>query len=51
MAKCNMLQVTGYIDQKDEKKFLKKRGERGFISDSAYLRYLILKDLGLTKEG
>jgi len=40
-----MRQVTTYIAPVDMPKIVKKRGEKGFISDSAYLRSLVLIDI------
>jgi len=40
-----MRQVTTYIAPVDMPKIIKKRGEKGFISDSAYLRSLVLQDI------
>jgi hypothetical protein len=38
-----------YVDPSDVKKIKKKRGEKGLISNSAYLRYLIDIDIGKVK--
>jgi hypothetical protein len=44
-----MDQLIVYVDPKDQKKIKKKRGEHGFISNSAYLRHLIDIDIGKKK--
>ena len=49
MASKNMEQMIVYIEPTDIKKIKKKRGEYGFISDSAYLRHLINIDIGKVK--
>jgi len=46
MSKSYMTQITTYVYPNDVKKIVKKRGERGFISDSAYLRFLLEQDIG-----
>jgi len=45
MSQSKMRQVTTYIAPVDMPKIIKKRGEKGFISDSAYLRSLVLQDI------
>jgi len=45
MSQSKMRQVTTYIAPVDMPKIVKKRGEKGFISDSAYLRSLVLTDI------
>ena len=49
MSKSKMAQMTVYVDPADVKKILKRRGEKGFISDSAYFRYLAAVDIGKIK--
>lgn len=45
MAQSKMRQVTTYVTPGDMPKIIKKRGELGLISDSAYVRSLILQDI------
>jgi hypothetical protein len=49
MSKSELTQLTCYVDPKDVKKIKRARGEKGLISDSAYLRYLIDLDIGKVK--
>jgi len=45
MSQSKMKQITTYIAPVDVPKIVKKRGEKGFISDSAYVRSLVLQDI------
>jgi hypothetical protein len=38
-------ELSTYVDSSIVAKIIKKRGQRGLISTSAYLRELIMKDL------
>lgn len=44
MAKSKLKQITTYITPTTEKKMKKRRGQKGLISDSDYVRNLILED-------
>jgi len=44
-GKANMKQIITYVEPAWTKEIRKKRGSRGFITNSAYLRYLIQKDI------
>lgn len=46
MSNSNMVQITGYVDKNDIPKIIKKRGSRGMISWSSYIRYLVERDIG-----
>jgi hypothetical protein len=45
MPNCKLKQIQTYMPPNDVPKITKKRGEKGFISNSAYLRSLIIQDL------
>ena len=45
MPSQNRVQLSTYIDPKIVTKIIKKRGQRGLISWSAYLRVLVNEDL------
>jgi hypothetical protein len=45
MSQLKLKPVTTYLEPSALKKIQKKRGKRGFISESAYLRYLIQQDI------
>ncbi len=45
MSLSRLKQLTTYVEPDEVKKIMKKRGERGVISWSAYLRILIADDL------
>lgn len=50
MSLSPMKQITSYIEPKEYPKVAKRRGSLGFKTDSAYIRFLIGKDLGLITE-
>lgn len=49
MAKSKLKQVTTYVVLDTKKKMQRRRGEKGLISDSDYVRSLILEDVKNTK--
>lgn len=48
MPTTNLTQLATYLEPKVVTKVIKKRGERGLISWSAYLRALVYQDVGIS---
>lgn len=50
MPNSELVQISTYLESSIVTKIIKKRGKKGLISSSAYLRTLVYDDLGMTEK-